>query len=215
MAKKRRLRAVLFGPQGAGKTTQGRALSERYGVPYLSSGDLLREEIAEDTALGKLAKEYVVSHVIAPDEVVEAIIIKRMKPHLATGFVLDGFPRNVEQAITLDRHTELDLAIQLKMSDSESVKRLSECGRCIECRSAVPFSVLKVVKHCPVCGGEVKKREADDENFVMRRLAEYHFMTEPLSGYYRQRGILLAIKAEQTLAQLSEELFRKLTKLGF
>ncbi|MCA9384421.1 MAG: nucleoside monophosphate kinase [Candidatus Magasanikbacteria bacterium] len=215
MAKKRRLRAVLFGPQGAGKTTQGRALSDRYGVPYISSGELLRDEISEGTALGKLAKEYVTSQVIAPDEVVEAIIIKRMKPYLSTGFVLDGFPRNVEQAITLDRHTALDIAIQLKMSDKESVKRLSECGRCATCRSAVPFSVLKVIKKCPVCGGEVKKRVADEADFVMRRLAEYHFMTEPLSGYYRQRGILLAIKAEQTLPQLSEELFRKLTKLGF
>lgn len=214
MAKKRRLRAVLFGPQGAGKTTQGHALAEKYGVPYLSSGDLLREEIAEKTSLGLLAKEYVESHVIAPDEVVEAIILKRIKSHLSTGFVLDGFPRNVEQAMTLDKHTTLDIAIQLKMSDAESMKRLSACGRCVQCRSAVPLDVYAKVKSCPVCGGKVEDRSKEEQDSLMRRLAEYHFMTEPLSIYYRQRGILLAVKAEQTLAQLSEELFRKLQKLG-
>lgn len=215
MAKKRRLRAILFGPQGAGKTTQGHALSQRYGVPFLSSGDLLRDEIQEGTALGLLVKDYVQSRVIAPDEVVEAIILKRIKPFLTTGFVLDGFPRNIEQAKTLDKHTTLDVAVQLKMSDTESIKRLQECGRCKQCRSAVPLDLYAKLKQCPICGGVVSKKETDREEILTRRLAEYHFMTEPLSGYYRQRGVLLAIKAEQTLAQLSEELFRKLAKLGF
>lgn len=210
--RRKRLRAVIFGPQGAGKSLQALLLSERFVVPLVASGKAFREEMAEKSALGDLAKEYVEAGMFAPDELANAIFSRTLKRvDLEKGFVLDGYPRNVEQAEILDRLAKVNLAIHLKISDATSVKRLGGRLMCRACRTIAPGSV----RVCQNCGEKLSAREKDREETVRRRLAAYHFMTEPLASYYRQRGVLLAVNAEQSSADLTQELVRKLAKLGF
>jgi adenylate kinase len=213
-----RVRAVLFGPPGAGKTTQAEWIAERFDVPIIATGDLCRAEIEEGTALGKLVKEYVSHGMLAPDDVVNAIVQKAMKGFdLAKGFVLDGYPRNVEQAANLDRFAKVNLAIQLKLLDNAAVKRLQGRRQCTACRAifhidAAPSAYLDL---CVYCGHAIALREYDHEEALRNRLAIYHFMTEPLAGYYRERGVLLAVNADQPIEDLFEEVAKKIVKLGF
>lgn len=211
-----RLRALLFGPNGAGKTTQGQLLAERYGVPFVSAGNVLRAEIAEKTAIGKMVESYVEAGMLAPDELVDAIVLKRLKGlAMERGYVLDGFPRNVEQAVALDKLLKPNLAIQLKLPDASALKRLKGRLVCEDCRSVFHREFGLEEMRCTVCGGKLVTRKDDAEDAVRRRLAVYHFMTEPLAAHYRQRGILLAVNADQSITDLHEELCKKTQKLGF
>jgi adenylate kinase len=213
--RRKRLRAVFFGPQGAGKSLQASLIAERFGLPLVASGEAFREEIAERTALGDLASEYVEAGIFAPDELANATLARKLKAlDPEEGFVLDGYPRNVEQAETLDRLARVTLAIQLKIPDSAAVKRLAGRLVCQDCRTILQKDGM-ASQACPVCGGKLAPRPKDEEETVRRRLAAYLFMTEPLSVYYRQRGVLLAVNGEQTVAELFDELTRKLAKLGF
>lgn len=191
-------------------------MAERYGVPFVSAGNVLRAEIAEKTAIGKMIELYVEAGMLAPDELVDAIILKRLKG-LATerGYVLDGFPRNVEQAVALDKLLKPNLAIQLKLPDTVVIKRLQGRMVCEDCRFVFHENFGLEKNICSVCEGKLVRRKDDDEDAVRRRLAVYHFMTEPLAAHYRQRGILLAVNADQSIADLHEELLKKSQKLGF
>lgn len=215
---RKRLRAVMFGPQGSGKGTQGQLLAERFDVPLIGSGDLCRAEIAEGSALGKLMAEYVAHGMLAPDELVNAVVQKRLG-EVATdrGFILDGYPRNVEQAETLDRFLKVNLAVQLKLDDNEAVRRLMGRRQCTTCRSIFHVEDAPPVTpdQCTYCGRPLIRREDDYEQPIRARLSAYHFMTEPLASYYRQRGVLLALQAGQPLNLLFNELIKKMAKLGF
>ena len=216
--KRKSFRAVLFGPQGCGKSTQGQLLADRYGIPFIGAGDLLRAEMGEGSVLGKMVAEYVTNGMLAPDELADAILKKRLKEFdLGKGFLLDGYPRNVEQAGTLDRLSKINLAIQIKLKDDVAVKRLIGRLQCQSCRSVFHESSLpaEARKLCTVCKGLLVRRCDDTEDIIRKRLAAYHFMTEPLARYYRQKGVLLAVNGEQTIEQLFDELTRKLAKLGF
>ena len=215
---RKRLHAVLFGPQGCGKGTQGQLLSERFDVPLVGAGDLFRAEIGEGSPLGNLVKEYVDFGMLAPDELVNAIIQKRMKDlDLERGFLLDGYPRNVEQAGSLDRFAKINLAVHIKLSDAEAVRRLLGRRQCPVCRAIFNIQDEKPVDQdrCTFCGHALIKRNDDEEGIIRSRLAVYRFMTEPLASYYRQRGVLLAVNGEQPIASLFQELVRKIMKLGF
>lgn len=217
---RKRVRAILFGPQGAGKTTQARLLAEWFGSTYVGSGDLLRQEVEEKTPLGQLVTRYVEHGVLAPDEVVTAILRKRLSPDLESkrGFFLDGYPRNVEQAADLDKYAKINLAIHFKLSDAVAESRLLGRFFCETCHAVYHEEYVPVVKKgvCSICGGNVIRRKDDaDDGSVRDRLLAYHFMTEPLVTYYRQRGVLLSVNADQPIPFLFQELVRKLTKLGF
>lgn len=215
---KKKLRAVLFGPQGSGKGTQGRLLAERFDIPFIGVGDLLRDEIAEGTGLGKLLDEYVNQGLLAPDDLVNAVIVERLKrDELSRGFVLDGYPRNVDQAQFLDRHYKITLAVSLRIDDKESLRRLLGRIQCVRCGEVYHLRSAPPVKPgvCSVCGGQLAPREDDTEEAIRRRLATYHFMTEPLSSYYRQRGALLMINGEQSIPYVFDDLVKKMAKLGF
>ena len=215
---KKKIRAVLFGPQGSGKGTQGRLIAERFDVPFISVGDLLRAEIAEKTHLGNLLDEYVNQGLLAPDDLVNAVIVERLKSaELSRGFILDGYPRNVEQAQFLDRHHKITLAISLRISDKESLRRLLGRIQCVRCGEVYHLRDAPPVKPgiCAVCGGHLAPREDDTEEAIRKRLATYHFMTEPLSSYYRQRGALLMVNGEQSIPYVFDDLVKKMAKLGF
>ncbi len=217
MARKR-LRAVLFGPQGSGKGTQGRMLADYFNVPLIGSGELFRAEIQEKSALGKLVKRYVDQGALVPDELVNAVIQKQLKAVAVDGgFVLDGYPRNVDQAETLDKAVKINLALQIKIHDAESLRRLMGRRQCAACKSIFHVEDNPPAKKdvCDACHGPLTIRADDHEEAIRTRLEAYHFMTEPLTSYYRQRGVLLAVKGEQSIATLYEELVRKIGKLGF
>ncbi len=173
--------------------------------------------MAEGTPVGGMIAEYVDAGMLAPDELVDAVMKKQLKSFdLNDGFVIEGHPRNVEQAAAFDKIGKVNIAIQLKMPDAVAVKRLKgrlHCGTCgcMFHESQLPASLAK----CPVCTRKLIRRKDDDEETARRRIAAYHFMTEPMAGFYRQRGVLLAVNADQTIEQLFEELTRKLGKLGF
>lgn len=209
---------VLFGPQGCGKGTQGQLLADRFDVPIIGMGDLCRAEIESGSALGLLVKEYVERGMLAPDELVNAVAQKALKaidPN--DGFILDGYPRNIEQAASLDRVMKLNLAVQIKLADDESVRRLTNRRQCGKCRSIFHLVDAPPVKPgiCTFCGGALKQRSDDVEETIRVRLAGYHFMTEPMAGYYRQKGVLLAVQGAQSIASLFDELTKKMAKLGF
>ena len=215
---RKRLQCVIFGPQGCGKGTQGQLLSDRFGIPLLGSGDMFRAEIEAKTHLGKIAEEYVARGMLAPDEVVNAIIKKRFHEVLTEkGFLLEGYPRNVDQAESLDRLIKINLAIQIKIRDEEAVRRLLGRRQCVRCRSIfhVQEAPSNLPGRCALCGHALVKREDDQEEVIRQRLVAYHFMTEPLASYYRQRGVLLTVNGEQAISFLFQELIKKMEKLGF
>ncbi len=215
---KKRLHAILFGPQGCGKGTQGQLLAERFDVPLIGAGEMFRAEIADGTALGKLAKTYVDSGALAPDDLVNAIVANRLKQHdISHGFILDGYPRNVEQAQHLDRIVKVNLALQVKISDEESVRRLSGRVQCTACKQVYHLTESPPIKPgiCAMCGHKLVRRTDDTEELIRSRLATYHFMTEPIAAYYRQRGVLLTVNGEQAIPYVFEDILKKIAKLGF
>ncbi len=215
---RKRVRALIFGPQGSGKSTQGRLVADWFDIPWISSGDLFRQEIEERSPLGKLAEEYVQHGMLAPDEVVQAIMKKRLAGlDTEKGFVLDGYPRNVEQAESMDRFLRINIAIQIKISDEEAVSRLSKRLYCPACHAVfhteeAPPALPGI---CSLCQSPLRRREDDAEEVVRSRLMAYHFMTEPMASHYRQRGTLLSLNGEQPIPSLFQEVIRKMTKLGF
>ncbi|MEO5927111.1 MAG: nucleoside monophosphate kinase [Patescibacteria group bacterium] len=214
----KRLRAVIFGPQGSGKGTQGQLLADRFDIPLIGAGELFRAEIAEETSLGKVAQHYVETGALAPDELVNAIIAHRLKRlDLTRGFIIDGYPRNVEQAHHLDKMMRINLALQIRISDDEAVRRLTDRLQCVECKQVYHRTDAPPIRPgiCVMCGGKLIRREDDTEEIIRHRLATYHFMTEPLATYYRQRGSLLTINGEQAIPYVFEDVLKKLAKLRF
>ncbi|MZF83782.1 adenylate kinase [Streptomyces sp. SID5643] len=198
------MRIVLVGPPGAGKGTQAAFLAKNLSIPHISTGDLFRANISQQTELGKLAKSYMDAGNLVPDEVTIAMAKDRMEqPDAENGFLLDGFPRNVSQAEALDELLEtesmqLDAVLDLEVPEDEVVKRIA--GRRI-CRndSAHVFHVTykQPAKDgvCDVCGGELYQRNDDSEETVRTRLEVYHTQTEPIIDYYKAQGLVVTISA--------------------
>ncbi|EFL34274.1 adenylate kinase [Streptomyces viridochromogenes DSM 40736] len=198
------MRIVLVGPPGAGKGTQAAFLAKNLSIPHISTGDLFRANISQQTELGKLAKSYMDAGNLVPDEVTIAMAKDRMEqPDAENGFLLDGFPRNVSQAEALDElleteNMQLDAVLDLEVPEDEVVKRIA--GRRI-CRndSAHVFHVTykQPAKEgvCDVCGGELYQRDDDSEETVRTRLEVYHTQTEPIIDYYKAQGLVVTISA--------------------
>ncbi|GCB46760.1 adenylate kinase [Streptomyces sp. NL15-2K] len=216
------MRIVLVGPPGAGKGTQAAFLAQNLSIPHISTGDLFRANISQQTELGKLAKSYMDAGNLVPDEVTIGMAKDRMeKPDAENGFLLDGFPRNVSQAEALDEMLQsesmkLDAVLDLEVPEEEVVKRIA--GRRI-CRndSAHVFHVSykPAAKEgvCDVCGGELYQRDDDSEETVRKRLEVYHTQTEPIIDYYKAQGLVVTIsalgKVEDVTARAMEALKRE------
>ena len=191
------LNLILLGPPGAGKGTQAERITEDFDLPYISTGDILREAVKSGTELGRQAKEYMDRGELVPDDVIIGVILEKVEsPEAADGFILDGFPRTVAQAEALDQAfaklgRELTAAILLDVPDEEVVRRLS--GRRISPAGRVyhvDFNPPKVPGRCDVDGSELIQRDDDKPEVIRKRLEVYHSSTAPLIGYYEDKGIL-------------------------
>ncbi|MCS0602993.1 adenylate kinase [Streptomyces sp. LP11] len=215
------MRIVLVGPPGAGKGTQAVRLAEQLAVPHISTGDLFRANISQQTELGKLAKSYMDRGELVPDEVTIAMAKDRMEqPDAVNGFLLDGFPRNVSQAEALDQLLEseritLDAVLDLEVPEDEVVKRIA--GRRI-CRNDsshvfhVTYSPPKTEGVCDVCGGELYQRDDDSEDTVRTRLEVYHTQTEPIIDYYKAQGLVVTISSLGPVDEITQRALQALQR---
>ncbi len=196
------MKLVLLGPPGAGKGTQAKRLQDKYGLVQLSTGDMLRAEVASGSDLGKEAKSVMESGGLVSDELVIGIISDRVdQDDCKGGFILDGFPRTVPQAEALDtmlddKDMNLDNVVELKVNDDAMVERI--CGRftCADCGKGYHDKFEKPAKEgvCDKCGGTEFSRRADDnEETVRSRLESYHKQTAPISNYYAAKGMLKGV----------------------
>ncbi|MDR3283103.1 MAG: adenylate kinase [Candidatus Methanoplasma sp.] len=188
---------ILLGPPGSGKGTQGEKLSEQFGYVRLSTGDMLREAVRNETALGLRAKSYMDSGALVPND----LIINLMKEKVSslspgTGVIFDGFPRTVEQADALGEQIDVDLALNLDVNDEELVKRLTLRRSCPQCNSVyhLLYNPPKKNNFCDKCGSTLYHRDDDKEETVRNRLKVYRDKTLPLIDYYRKAGRLCTIE---------------------
>jgi adenylate kinase len=198
------MRIVLVGPPGAGKGTQAAYLAKNLSIPHISTGDLFRANISQGTELGKKAKAYMDAGDLVPDEVTIAMAEDRLdQADAAEGFLLDGFPRNVNQARALDAYLKrngisLDGVLDLEVPEDEVVKRIA--GRRV-CRNDsahtfhIEYKQPKADSVCDECGGELYQRADDTEETVRNRLEVYHRETEPIIDYYKQQNLVATISA--------------------
>ncbi len=187
---------ILFGPPGSGKGTQSKMIAEEMGIPHIATGDIMRQAISEGTELGQRVREFVGRGLLVPDEIVIQIIEERLKKDdTKEGFILDGFPRTVPQAIALDGLFEkLNIrnykVIWLDVPDEEILKRMSGRRTCKICQSVynIYFNPPKVEGICDICGGELVIREDDKEEKVRKRLEVFREQTMPIIDYYQKRN---------------------------
>lgn len=214
------MRLVLLGPPGAGKGTQAEILSEHYGILHIATGDLLREEVKNSTELGRQAQGYMNKGELVPDEIVIRMVLNRLDSDEAEkGFILDGFPRNVNQAKELDNKLkdidkELDIVVYLETAEDVIVERLSGRRICKNCGAVYHVKNRPPRKEgvCDKCGGELYQRQDDEPETIKNRLQVYRKQTESLIDYYRDQGRLSVVSGDidaQELFNGLKELFKQ------
>lgn len=215
------MRLVFLGPPGAGKGTQAQRLSERVGIPQISTGDILREHVEEGTALGVKARGFMDRGEYVPDDVVVEMVMDRLEePDAEKGFILDGFPRTVPQAEALARALEraerpLTGVLEFHIGDEMAVRRLSNRWTCPTCKRTYNGEFKRPVSDevCDVDQTRLERRADDDELTVRRRLAVFGEQTEPLERFYRERGLLHEIDAEAREEDVTDRMFAVLERL--
>ena len=190
---------ILLGAPGAGKGTLASAISDKYALPHISTGDIFRENIKNQTEIGLLAKSYIDKGQLVPDEVTCKIVENRIKqPDCEKGYMLDGFPRTIAQAEALDKVAKVDLVINIQVDFALIMERL--CGRrvCKACGETYHITRLNGATACTRCGGELYQRKDDNPETVQSRLEVYSAQTEPLVAYYTKKGLIFNVVSDST-----------------
>lgn len=204
---------ILMGAPGAGKGTQSAKISEKWQIPAISTGDILRAAIKSGSELGKTAKGYIDAGQLVPDEVVIGLIQERLaSPECQNGFILDGFPRSIPQAEALDAMgVNIDVVLSLTVEDDVIVKRMSgrrvcACGASYHVESNPP----KEEGVCDKCGAALVIRSDDNPETVQKRLKTYHEQTEPLEAYYEAKGKLIRVAGRDSIEDTTAAVFQAL-----
>ncbi len=196
---------ILLGAPGAGKGTQAEKICEKLGIPAISTGNIIREALANGTEMGLKAKEYINAGKLVPDEVVIGIIKERLaKDDCKNGFILDGFPRTIPQAQALDEMgVVIDKVIDIEVADETVVRRMSGRRVCSKCGASYHLEYKKPINDgvCDSCGAELIQRKDDHPDTVLDRLNVYHEQTEPLKDYYEKKGSLKIVIGQEKLEE--------------
>jgi adenylate kinase len=211
---------VLLGPPGAGKGTQAKKIAEHYSLPHISTGDILRENISNNTSLGIKAKSYMAKGELVPDELLITIIRDRLsKPDCSKGFLLDGYPRTVPQAdalqmILTESNKKLDIVLNIDVDDEELIKRLSGRRVCASCGMSyhMTFNPPKEDEICDKCKGKLYQREDDKPEAIRNRLIVYKKQTQPLIEYYTRKGLLRTVDGGKDIPEIFEDIKKILEK---
>jgi adenylate kinase len=210
------MRIVLLGPPGAGKGTQAKQLARKLGLPHISTGDILRQNVAGGTFLGKEAKDYMNKGLLVPDELVTKMLSERFKqPDVKNGFILDGYPRNLNQAKVLDgilarMKMKIDLVFDLDCSEPVIIQRLSGRLVCRKCGANFHKTNMPPKKEgvCDNCGGELYQRPDDNVETIKKRLAVYKEEVSALIKYYEDNGLLVRVNSDGQAEVVLEEMVR-------
>lgn len=208
------MKVVLFGPPGAGKGTQAKSICNRYSIPHISTGDIFRKNISENTPLGIEAKKYIDNGQLVPDEVTINMVKDRLQAEdCRMGYLLDGFPRTVHQANALegfldDRKESLDTALLIQVPSEFILERMTGRRVCPSCGASyhVKFNPTKIESKCDVCGSDIIQRKDDSEETVKERLAVYERQTQPLIEYYKEKDLLSVVDGTKAINEVFESI---------
>ncbi len=208
------MKLILLGAPGAGKGTQAEKICEKFNIPAISTGNIIRAALKEGTEMGLKAKSYMDAGQLVPDDVVIGIIKDRLKEKdCENGFILDGFPRTIPQAQALeDMGIEIDKVVDIEVPDEKITARMSGRRVCSKCANSyhMIYKQPKVENVCDACGGELIQRKDDAPETVAARLVEYHALTEPLKDFYKNNGKLVVIEGQEEVADTTKLVFAAL-----
>ncbi|MGN0243784.1 MAG: adenylate kinase [Lachnospiraceae bacterium] len=211
------MKIIMLGAPGAGKGTQAKMLAEKYNIPHISTGDIFRANIKNGTPLGQKAKEYMDQGLLVPDELVVDLVVDRVaQEDCSNGYILDGFPRTIPQAVALDealakKGESMDYAIDVEVPDENIVERMGGRRACVGCGATyhLVYHPTKVEGVCDVCQQSLILRDDDQPETVQKRLKVYHEQTQPLIDYYADKKIL--VEVDGTVAM--DEVFRSIVTI--
>jgi len=212
------MRLIMLGAPGAGKGTQAVQIAERKNIPHISTGDIFRYNIKNNTELGIKAKQYINKGLLVPDDLtVEIIKTRIIEDDCKNGFVLDGYPRTINQAEVLEEvlkqiGTKIDCVLDIEVPDEVIVKRLSGRRICSKCNEGyhLLYNAPKNENICNLCGAELTQRDDDKEETVLNRLKTYHTQTEPLIVFYKEKGKLITIEGRNSIQETTNEVYKAL-----
>ena len=208
------MKIIMLGAPGAGKGTQAEKIVDKFGIPAISTGNILRAAVKDGTEMGLKAKSFMDAGQLVPDEVVIGIIKDRLKENdCENGFILDGFPRTIPQAQALeDAGIEIDKVVDIEVPDEKITKRMSGRRVCAKCANSYHLEYKKPQTDgvCDACGGELIQRKDDAPETVQARLVEYHEMTEPLKDFYQNLGKLVIVEGQEEVADTTALVFKAL-----
>ncbi len=204
------MKIILLGMVGSGKSTEGKLIEKDFGWKYISTGDLFREEIKTGSKLGKELEEIINKGNLVPDALTYSILKKRLNK-IKNDFILDGFPRNLNQARLFDKYFKIDKVMYLEISEEEAIKRITGRKQCSKC--GFIFSIYypsKLGNKCEKCQGDLYVREDDKKEIVEKRIMIYKKETQPLIDYYKNKGILISINGERPINIIFDDIKRYL-----
>lgn len=209
------LNIVIIGPQGSGKGTQANLIAAKYKIANISTGEMFREAVKNQTDLGKAVKAIIDRGDLVPDDLTNELVKERLsKDDCQSGFILDGYPRNLSQAEYLLTHQKITHVLEIWISDEEAIKRISGRRICSNCGATyhVLYNPPKQENVCDRCGGKLTQRDDDNEKSVKQRLKIYHQETESIISFFQKKNLLYRINGEQRIPDVARDVYSVLDK---